>query len=334
VSVAEVVLLTANAVYGTSYVTMRPALEAAGPIALAFLRLTIGLAMIAPVGFRARGAGAAPLSPADHRTLFWMGFVGFTLAMALAHWGLAWSTATNAALLVATEPIALVALAPLVLGETLTRREGWGTLLALVGAPVIVVNGVPGLTVAIAPHWRGDLLLLLSGVCFAAYSLFGRPILARRPSIQVTPGPSSGASSRRRRSPPSSGGSAIAPLDDRECGRGALSGSRDDRLGYLVWNWALERVSAARAAIYLNVQPLVGTLLGVVWLGEPFSPYTAVGGGLVIAGLSLALTGRPHRADGVSPGSEPATRFREHCLEHRPGELAGLRVLAARMVGP
>src|SRR5262249_567074 len=34
-------------------------------------------------------------------------------------------------------------------------------------------------------------------------------------------------------------------------------------LGSLVWNWALERVSAARAAIFLNLQPLVGTLLGV-----------------------------------------------------------------------
>lgn len=293
-SVAEVVLLTANAVYGTSYVTMRPALEAAGPIALAFLRLTIGLAMIAPVGFRARGAGAAPLSPADHRTLFWMGFVGFTLAMALAHWGLAWSTATNAALLVATEPIALVALAPLVLGETLTRREGWGTLLALVGATVIVVNGVPGLTVAIAPHWRGDLLLLLSGVCFAAYSLFGRPILARRPSIQVTAWsfvwgivttvPLAAIEWRLGDRSPWTTASVAAVL---------YLGVVMTGLGYLVWNWALERVSAARAAIYLNVQPLVGTLLGVVWLGEPFSPYTAVGGGLVIAGLSLALTGRP-----------------------------------------
>ena len=293
-SVAEVVLLTANAVYGTSYVTMRPALEAAGPIALAFLRLTIGLAMIAPVGFRARGAGAAPLSPADHRTLFWMGFVGFTLAMALAHWGLAWSTATNAALLVATEPIALVALAPLVLGETLTRREGWGTLLALVGATVIVVNGVPGLTVAIAPHWRGDLLLLLSGVCFAAYSLFGRPILARCPSIQVTAwsfvwgivttAPLAAIEWRLGDRSPWTTASVAAVL---------YLGVVMTGLGYLVWNWALERVSAARAAIYLNVQPLVGTLLGVVWLGEPFSPYTAVGGGLVIAGLSLALTGRP-----------------------------------------
>jgi drug/metabolite transporter (DMT)-like permease len=255
VSVAEVVLLTANAVYGSAYVTMRPAIEAAGPITLAFLRLLIGFAMVAPAGLGARGTAAARLSAGDHRTLFWMGFVGFTLAMALAHWGLAWSTATNAALLVATEPIAL---APIVLGERLTRREGWGTALALVGATVIVVNGVPGLTVSIAPHWRGDLLLLLSGVCFAAYSLLGRPVLARYPSIRVT------AWSFLW------GVVTTAPLAA-----------------------ALERVSAARAAIYLNVQPLVGALLGVAWLGEPMSVFTMAGGVLVVLGLWLAVTGRP-----------------------------------------
>jgi drug/metabolite transporter (DMT)-like permease len=294
VSIAEVVLLTATAVYGTSYVTMRPALDAAGPIALAFLRLIIGLAIIAPAGCRARGAGAGPLSSTDHRTLFWMGFVGFTLAMALAHWGLAWSTATNAALLVATEPVALIALAPIVLGERLTPREGLGTALALVGATVIVVNGVPGLTVAIAPHWQGDLLLLLSGVCFAAYSLFGRPILARRPSIQVTAwsfvwgavttAPLAAIEWRLADRSPWTAAGVAAVL---------YLGVVMTGLGYLVWNWALERVSAARAAIYLNVQPLVGALLGVAWLGEPMSVFTLAGGALVILGLSLAVTGRP-----------------------------------------
>jgi drug/metabolite transporter (DMT)-like permease len=64
-------------------------------------------------------------------------------------------------------------------------------------------------------------------------------------------------------------------------------------LGYLVWNWALERVSTARAAIYLNVQPLVGALLGVAWLGEPMSVFTVAGGVLVVLGLWLAVTDRP-----------------------------------------
>jgi drug/metabolite transporter (DMT)-like permease len=202
---AAVVLLAANAVYGTSYVTMRPALDAAGPIALAFLRLIIGLAIIAPAGYRARGAGAGPLSRVDHRTLFWMGFVGFTLAMALAHWGLAWSTATNAALLVATEPVALIALAPIVPGERLTPRERLGTALALVGATVIVVNGVPGLTVAIAPTGRA-----ISCCCSrASASLRTRssddPSLRGGRASRSRPGPSSGAPSRPRRSLPTSG---------------------------------------------------------------------------------------------------------------------------------
>ncbi|HEX2500867.1 MAG TPA: DMT family transporter [Methylomirabilota bacterium] len=293
-SPADVVLLAANAVYGTSYVAMRFAVDDVGPITLAFLRLAIASAILVPVCLASRTAGQTPHSRGDRRTFFWMGFVGFTLALALSHWGLRWSTATNAALLIATEPVALVALAPLVLGERLTAREGWGTALALTGATIVVVNGVPGLTVALAPHWRGDVLLLLSGVCFAAYSLLGRPVLARHRSLTVTTwsfvwglattAPLVALEWQAARPP------LWTPL-----GVGAVLylGVVITGLGYLVWNWALERVSAARAAIFLNLQPLVGTLLGVTWLGEPFTLFTASGGFLIVAGLSLALTGRP-----------------------------------------
>ena len=142
------------------------------------------------------------MSRADRWALFWMGFVGFTLAMATSHWGLFRSTATNGALLLAVEPVTMVALSPLLLGERLTRREGWGTLLAIAGATLVVVNGVPGFTVALVPHWRGDLLLLLSGVCFAAYSLIGRAVLARHPSVTVTAWSLFWGFSRRRRSRP------------------------------------------------------------------------------------------------------------------------------------
>jgi drug/metabolite transporter (DMT)-like permease len=293
VSRPEVVLLAANAVYGTAYVTMRPALDAVGPITLAFLRLAIACAILAPLGLGSRGASRSPISGEEHRALFWMGFLGFTVAMALAHWGLQWSTATNAALLVATEPISLIVLAPFVLGERLSRREAWGTVLALVGATLIVVNGIPGVTIAIAPHWRGDLLLLLSGVCFASYSLLGRPVLGRHPGLAVTAwsllwgllttAPLAAAEWRLGQTPRWTAGGVAAVL---------YLGAVITGLGYLVWNWALERVSAARAAIYLNVQPVVGALLGVLCLDEPFSAYTAVGGSLVIAGLTVAVTGR------------------------------------------
>jgi drug/metabolite transporter (DMT)-like permease len=293
VPAADAVLLAANVVYGTSYVAMRLAVDDLGPLTLAGIRLALACAIVVGVRLVAGGRPAAP-SRADHRTFFWMGFVGFTLALGLSHWGLAWSTATNAALLIATEPVALVALAPLVLRERLTAREAWGTALALLGATVVVVDGVPGLTVGVAPHWRGDALLLLSGVCFAAYSLLGRPVLARHPSLTVTSwsflwGLATTAplallewqTARRPAWTPASLGATL------------YLGVVITGLGYLVWNWALERVSAARAAIFLNLQPLVGTLLGVVALGDPFSPFTGGGGALILAGLWLALTGRP-----------------------------------------
>ena len=52
-----------------------------------------------------------------------MGVLGFAGAFAFSHWGIARSTATNAALLITVEPITLMLLSPWLLGERLTRRE-------------------------------------------------------------------------------------------------------------------------------------------------------------------------------------------------------------------
>ena len=160
---------------------------------------------------------------------------------------------------------------------------------------MVVVNGVPGFTVALVPHWRGDLLLLLSGICYAAYSLIGRAVLARHSSVTVTAwsllwGVLTTAAPLAARGMPHryearSGARRAWP-------RGLYLGMVMTGLGYLVWNWALERVTAARAAVFLNVQPLVGVLLGVAWLGEPATAFTVGGGVLILAGLWLALTGR------------------------------------------
>jgi drug/metabolite transporter (DMT)-like permease len=59
--------------------------------------------------------------------------------------------------------------------------------------------------------------------------------------------------------------------------------------GYLVWNWAVQRVPAPRAAIFLTIQPIVGALLGIVFFGDPVSWFTAAGGILVVLGLLLTV---------------------------------------------
>ena len=286
---AYVVLIFANVVYGSSYAVSRVVLEHMGPATLSFCRLLIGSLVLVPLALAQRREDRR-LSRSDRWSIFWMGLFGFAAAFAFGNWGLRLSTATNAALLITVEPVSLILLSPLVLGERLTRREGVGALLTVVGATVVVLNGIPGASVAIAPHWRGDLLLVLSGVAYAGYSLFGRDVLARHRAVPVT------AWSILW------GLVVMAPFTVAE----RVAGERPEwtqtviigtlylglvitALGYLIWNWALERVEAPRLAIFVNIQPLAGALLGVVALREALTIYTVAGGVLILVGVHTTL---------------------------------------------
>jgi drug/metabolite transporter (DMT)-like permease len=234
--------------------------------------------------------GAGPVSTRDRWRIFWMGVLGFAGAFALGNWGIARSTASNAALLITVEPTAVILLSPILLGERLRAREWAGAALAVIGGAVVMLNGVPGLTVALAPHWRGDLLLVLSGLAYASYSLIGREVLGRYPALPVT------AWSILW------GAAAMVPLAAAEWVAGhrprltpaAVAGTLYlavvmTALGYAAWNYALERVDAPRAAIFLNIQPLLGALLGVWWLGEPLTAFMVLGGALILLGVHLAV---------------------------------------------
>ncbi len=292
-----VILLAANLVFATGYAVSRIVLADVGPATLGLARVLIGGApLLAWAAWHGRSAPRRRWTVGDRVRVAFMGVVGFALAFALGNWGLARSTASNAALLITVEPTTLLVLAPLLLGERLSGRETLGAVLTLVGAVVVVVDGVPGLTRSLMPHWRGDLLLILSGVAYAAYSLLGQGVLTRHPVARVT------AHSVVW------GAVSIAPLAAHEWHAGpppawtatAVVGTLYlgvviTALGYAVWNWCLERVGAARVAAFVNVQPLAGALLGVWWLHEPLTPFLVGGGLLIVAGLHLTV--KPGRTE-------------------------------------
>jgi len=285
---AYLLLFVANLVFATSYSVTRVALADVPPATLGLARSVVGAVIL--VAWAAPGLIARRIRPADQLRIALMGLVGFALAFGFSHWGIARSTASNAALLITVEPTSLILLSPLLLGERLSRREALGAGLALAGAVVVVVNGIPGLTHALAPHWRGDLLLILSGLAYAAYSLLGRTVLARHPVVVVT------AYSILW------GTATLLPLAAIEWSAGQRPvwtasavtatlylGVVITALGYAAWNWCLERVGASRVAIFVNLQPLVGALLGVWWLHEPLTAFTVVGGLLILTGLHLTV---------------------------------------------
>jgi drug/metabolite transporter (DMT)-like permease len=59
----------------------------------------------------------------------------------------------------------------------------------------------------------------------------------------------------------------------------------------LLWNWGMTQVPASQAGVLLNMEPLMGSILGVVVLGERLGPGAWAGGGMILA-AAVTLTTR------------------------------------------
>ena len=201
--------------------------------------------------------------------------------------GLARTTASHASLMIGTLPLMLAAAAVIFTHERLDRT-GWITLfVSTLGAVLIAFQAPSSGGTGGGPSLFGDVLVLISmlggmgwvlvtqrvmhhgrgypAIVMSTYVLiFGTVMLVAL--VLATDGV-----------PPVTGISVRAWLALAAQGLLATTAST------LLWNWALQRVPAARAGIFINFEPVVGTILGVGLLGESLGPAAILGGVLIVA---------------------------------------------------
>jgi drug/metabolite transporter (DMT)-like permease len=73
----------------------------------------------------------------------------------------------------------------------------------------------------------------------------------------------------------------------------AASGLLCTALTTLLWNYGMTRVPASQAGVLLNMEPLIGSLLGVLVLHEYLGPLAFLGGALILL-AAITLTTRKH----------------------------------------
>ena len=81
----------------------------------------------------------------------------------------------------------------------------------------------------------------------------------------------------------------------RDVGSGTPAGVLATAGAYLFWNWGLAHMPASKAGVFLNLEPVVGSVLGIVILHERLAQITILGGALIVGTavyFSLAGTGR------------------------------------------
>lgn len=236
----------------------------------------------------------ARLRLSEWRIVLIASFLGIPLQFLVQFYGLSLTTVSHASLMVGTMPVLLAAGAVLFAGERLDWL-GWVALAgSTVGASLIVLGGRHA-TGGGGPSLQGDLLVVFSLMVSLAWILLNKQLMRTHSPIVVTAyGILSGTAMLivfvclRDGLPPVHGVSARAWMAL------AASGVLCTATTTLLWNWGIHHVPASRAGVFLNIEPALGSWLGVKLLGDQLGPYAWVGGALILT-TAISLTMRGYR---------------------------------------
>lgn len=201
--------------------------------------------------------------------------------------GLARTTVSHASLMVGTLPLMLAAAAVVFTRERLDRT-GWLTLIvSTIGAVLIAFQAHGNTATSGGPSLIGDLLVLVAMLGGVAWVLMTQHIMHRGrgyPSAVMTVYVLLfGTAMLVAWVLATEGLPPVTGISTRAWIALAAQGLLATTMSTLLWNWALMRVPAARAGIFINFEPVVGTILGVALLQETLGPAAIVGGVLIVA---------------------------------------------------
>ena len=215
-------------------------------------------------------------------------FLGVPLQFLIQFYGLSLTTVSHASLMVGTMPVILAVGAAIYAHERMDRT-GWVALaVSTLGAALIALGGhKAGKDQA---SLAGDLLVVVSLVIALFWILLNKQLLQRHSAIVVTAyGLVSGTLMLALIVPIGYGLPPVTGVSWKAWGALAASGVLCTATTTLLWNWGLTKVPASQAGVLLNMEPLMGSLLGVFVLGETLGPSAWSGGALILV-AAVVLT--------------------------------------------
>jgi drug/metabolite transporter (DMT)-like permease len=285
-SLAFIILLTINLCWGASYAATKYALEAVPPTTLAFIRFIIGGFFLILIPSRNRH----PLTRSDWKDLFLIGSFGVAIAYALLNLGLQMTSSTKTAIAASLEPIFTILLAGLILKEAL-RSQTIKAMAVSIGGALLLMLGDKNLAqlkheITGGGEFLGDILVIVSILLAALYSILMKPVAKRIGAIRATSYSFF------------IGALLLLPVvylemsqlwpvsfSQRALAATIFLGVICNALAFSVWNWILKHTDAGTMAVTLNAQPLGGVAIGWLWLGETLSTTGALGAGMILSGI-------------------------------------------------
>ncbi len=275
-------LVGVNLLWCVSPVAAKSALTAFGPLTVSALRFApAGMILLA----MSRAQGPLPrISPRDWPRFFVLAILGIVLTYGLYYTGVAQTTASEAVLLTACEPILIALFARIFLKERLSRQQWIGLWIGLAGIWMIVGGGF------------GNAIALLALCIESTTTVTAKRLTALYPGLYVVAVemligsvillPGMGWELAHRHTVVSWGA----------FGGVLYLGLICSALCFGVWFRLMESYSISVMGAFILIQPLFGPVSGWLFRHETLTPRGAFGGALVVLGVAFNAIRMPKRA--------------------------------------
>lgn len=253
--------------------------------------MTLALAVL--MGFLLIREGWKPIPMGDALKLAGLGLVGNAAFQIFIISGLNLTRPENAALIQATIPVWAALLVGLAGWERISLRLWIGIILSFAGVALVIYSTSGGFSLDSGSAILGDLLVLASGISWAIYTVFSKNLLQRYsplrvstlalcaglPAIWIFTLPA--VFSTNWNEVPLLGWASII-----------FSGMFSIAINYILWSTAVQKVGAARTAVFQNLSPIITFMTAYVVIQEPIYLLQLAGGVVVLLGVWLTIRQR------------------------------------------
>jgi O-acetylserine/cysteine efflux transporter len=294
---AVAALIAAGLLWGTTVPLSKLALEWLPTGWLTVTRFGLAAAVLLAVIQRKRSALRAARTP----KVLASGTFGYGGSVILQNAGIARTSVIHAALLIGAVPV-LVAVIAALWHRTVARPAAWaGFAVSLAGVGLVTAGGGGG-----GATLAGDGLVMASLLLSAAFTVGQVRVLRGRDPVAVTAVQFLGAAAGALAFTVITEGAPPAPASPGPVLAVAALVAGGTLLPFTLFAFGQSRVSAEIAGAFLNLEPLVGAVVGVMAFGDPVGIVQVGGGAAILAGIGLSslplLTGgragpRPARGE-------------------------------------
>jgi drug/metabolite transporter (DMT)-like permease len=267
-----------------AFIAAKLGVYALSPAILTFLRMGVAALILFPI-LLLKEKSTWRLAPGDWKHILGTAIIGMIGYHMFFFTAMSYTTATKASMINGMNPLITAVLAALFAGETLGWKKAVMLLIALAGVVNIVIGGNFA-TLLEFQFNKGDLFMLCGTLMWAIYGILVKRAMPRMGPLKLTSYTFLVSSV------------LISPFaiydfmhtDALHAGAGPYLAVLymaifPTVIGYTIQQMAIARIGPSKASLFINLVPVISTVLAVLFLKETIETYHIVGAAMIIGAV-------------------------------------------------